>query len=155
MPRNTDIMLGIVLIAEISRAWGWIGIDPEEVVTENDFGNVIVRATDGRYWRITPEEGTCCVVADDRAALDILLNDQEFLHDWNMRQLVAEARENLGELSSARKYCLKIPGYLGGAYGMPNLSTAPIHEIIGLAGDIARQTHELHDDSNIQLKVLD
>lgn len=143
------------LIAEISRAWGWIGIDPDEVVAENDFGNVIVRATDGRYWRITPEDGTCYVVADDRAALDILLHDQEFLHDWYMRQLVAVARENLGELSHMRKYCLKIPGYLGGAYGMPNLATAPIHEIIGMAGDIARQTHELPDGAKIQLKVVD
>ena len=143
------------LIAEISRAWGWIGIDPEEVVAENDFGNVIVRATDGRYWRITPEDGTCCVVADDRAALDLLLHDQEFLHDWYMRQLVAVARENLGELSAMRKYCLKIPGYLGGTYGMPNLATAPIDEILGMAGDIARQTHELPDGAKIQLKVVD
>lgn len=145
----------MTLIAEISRAWGWIGIDPEEVVAENDFGNVIVRATDGRYWRITPEDGTCVVVADDRAALDILLHDQEFLRDWYMRQLVAVARESLGELSFTRKYCLKIPGYLGGAYGMPNLATAPIHEIIGIAGDIARQTHELPDGAKIQLEVVD
>lgn len=143
------------LIAEISRAWGWIGIDPDEVVAENDFGNVIVRATDGRFWRITPEDGTCCVVADNRAALDLLLYDQEFLHDWYMRQLVGVARENLGELSSMRKYCLRIPSYLGGAYGMPNLSTAPIHEIIGMAGEIARQTHELPDGAKIQLKVGD
>jgi hypothetical protein len=143
------------LIAEISRAWGWVGIDPEEVVVENDFGNVIVRATDGRYWRITPEDGTCCVIADDRTALDVLLHDQEFLHDWYMRQLVAEARESLGALSSTRKYCLKIPGYWGGLYGMPNLATAPIHEIIGMAGDIARQTYELPDGAKIQLQVLD
>lgn len=143
------------LITEISRAWGWVGIDPEEVVAENDFGNVIVRATDGRYWRITPEEGTCCVVADDRASLQVLLRDQEFLHDWYMSQLVEEAREYLGELTPTRKYCLKIPGYLGGAYGMPNLAIAPIHEIIGMAGDIARQTHELPDGTQVQLKVVD
>jgi hypothetical protein len=143
------------LIAEISRAWGWVGIAPEEVVAENDFGNVIVRATDGRYWRISPEEGTCCVVADDRDSLQVLLRDQEFLHDWYMRQLVEVAREHLGELTPPRKYCLKIPGYLGGAYGMPNIATAPIHEIVGMAGDIARQTHELPDGTQVRLEVVD
>jgi len=124
-------------------------------VAENDFGNVLVRSTDGRYWRITPEDGTCCIVADDRASLEILLRDQEFLADWYMRQLVAVAREHLGELTATQKYCLRIPGYLGGAYGVPNLATAPIHEIIGIAGDIARQTHELPDGAHIQLKVAE
>jgi len=94
-------------------------------------------------------------VADDRASLEILLRDQEFLGDWYMSELVAVARENLGELTSTRKYCLKIPGYLGGAYGAPNLATAPIQEVIGMAGDIARQAYELPDGTHIQLKVFE
>jgi len=143
------------LISEISRAWGWVGIVPEEVVAENDFGNVIVRATDGRYWRITPEDGTCVVIANDRASLEVLLQDQEFLYDWYMRHLVDVARENLGDLVLTRKYCLKIPAFLGGEYGWPNLATAPIHEIIGVAGDIARQVHELPDGSQVKLKMVD
>ena len=94
-------------------------------------------------------------MADDRASLEILLRDQEFLGDWYMSELVAVARENLGELTSTRKYCLKIPGYLGGAYGAPNLATAPIQEVIGMAGDIARQAYELPDGTHIQLKVFE
>lgn len=141
------------LITEISRAWGWVGIDPIEVVAESDFGNVIVRSADGRYWRITPEEGTCYIVADDSASLEALFRDHEFLHDWHMHQLVEVAREHLGELTPRMKYCLKIPGYLGGIYGTPNLATAPIQEIIGVAGDIARQTHELPNGTHVQLNV--
>jgi hypothetical protein len=145
----------MLLVTEISRAWSGAGIDPAEVIAENDFGNVLVRATDGRYWRITPEEGACEVIADDRASLELLLRDQEFLHDWHMRELVEVAREHRGELTSSRKYCLKIPGYLGGVYDMPNLATAPIHEIIGMAGDLAKQRHELPDGTQIQLKGID
>lgn len=135
-----------------------MGLDrnrPEEVVAENDFGNVIVRATDGRYWRITPEDGICVVIADNRASLEVLLQGQEFLHDWYMRQLVEVARENLGDLVLTRKYCLKIPGFLGGEYGWPNLATAQIQEIIGVAGDIARQMHDFSDGSQVQFKVVD
>jgi hypothetical protein len=34
----------------IREAWGWIGLDPADVVATNSFGNLIVRATDGAYW---------------------------------------------------------------------------------------------------------
>jgi hypothetical protein len=93
-------------------------------------------------------------VADDRASLEVLLRDLEFLHDWYRRQLVEVAREYLGELAPTRKYCLKIPGFLGGAYDWPNLATAPIHEIIGMAGDIARQANALPNGTQVQLKVV-
>jgi len=35
------------IIDEIKKSWGWIGIQPEEVVGENDFGNLIVKDTGG------------------------------------------------------------------------------------------------------------
>lgn len=143
------------LIVEIARYWGWLGLVPEEVVAENDFGNVIVRATDGRYWRIIPEECECLVVAEDRASLDRLSHDPDFLHDWYMRQLVELAREALGALPQGRKYCLKIPGILGGEYAAHNLGTASLHEIVGIAGDIAQKIQNLPDGAAIQLKVVD
>ena len=49
----------------IEHAWGWIGLEPAEVVEQNLFGNVVVRATDGEVWRICPEELSCAVIASD------------------------------------------------------------------------------------------
>ena len=80
------------LTESIEHAWGWSGIKPEEVVGENDFGNLIVRDRRGMYWRICPEDLSCKVVADDRGELDAMSRDQEFLRDWYMSELVAEAR---------------------------------------------------------------
>ena len=61
------------LVAIISRAWGWTGLQPVEVVAENDFGNLMVRDTSGQYWRICPEDLYCRIIASDRSALDRLI----------------------------------------------------------------------------------
>ena len=39
------------LIEKISEAWGWTGIFPTEIIDENNFGNLIIKDKDGKYWR--------------------------------------------------------------------------------------------------------
>jgi hypothetical protein len=84
------------LIDAIRAAWGWTGIEPQEIVGDNDFGNLIVKDVQGRYWRICPEDCYCRVVAHDRAELDRLSADQGFLRDWHMSSLVDQAYAKLG-----------------------------------------------------------
>jgi len=143
------------LVEEIHHSWGWVGIEPVEVVGENDFGNLIVKDVDGKYWRLCPEDCYCKVIAASRAELDALSTDQEFLHDWYMTQLVSLANDQCGPLSEGRKYCLKIPVVLGGAYGGDNLATAPQVELVRFSGDIARQIEDLLDGAQIKLKVVE
>lgn len=143
------------LVEEIRQAWGWIGIDPVEVVGENDFGNLIIKDVEGKYWRLCPEDCYCQVVASNRQELDSLSCNQDFLEDWYMQALVDLASEKLGSLPEGRKYCLKIPGFLGGEYGGDNLATAPLIELVRLSGDIAQQTHNLPPGTSIQLRFVD
>ena len=42
------------IIQEIKESWGWVGIDPIEVVGENDFGNLMIKDSSGSYWRLCP-----------------------------------------------------------------------------------------------------
>lgn len=143
------------LIDEIKDAWGWVGIEPEEIVGENEFGNLMIRDCDGRYWRLCPEDVYCNVVAENREKLDALSKDQAFLADWYMASLVTQARENLGALRKGWKYCLAIPGILGGEYDISNIKTAPLVEMIRFSGDIGRQIKDLPDGAQIELKVVD
>ena len=143
------------LISEIRDAWGWVGIDPLEVVGESDFGNLIIKDTDGRYWRMCPEDVYCRIVASNRDELDKLSQDQDFLEDWYMTALVDQARESVGPLTDGRKYCLVIPGVLGGAYDSSNIKSVPLVELIRLSGDIGKQIRELPDGAQIELKVVD
>ena len=143
------------IIDEIRESWGWTGLDPVEVVGENDFGNLIVKDSGGQYWRMTPEDCTCQVLAGNRQELDALSTNQAFLHGWYMRALVELARENCGPLPEGKKYCLKIPGHLGGEYGADNLSTIPLVELVRISGEIAQQTKNLPDGAKAELKVVD
>lgn len=143
------------IIQEIKDAWGWVGIDPVEVVEENDFGNLMIKDYQGRYWRLCPEDVYCKVVAQNREELDQLFSDQEFLEDWDMQRLVTQARKYLGPLSTGKKYCLVIPGILGGEYAISNIKTAPLVELIRFSGDLATQIKDLPDGARIQLKVVD
>ena len=129
----------------IAHAWGWTGIKPSEVVGQNDFGNLMVRDVDGKYWRLCPEDLDCRIVATTRSEFDTLSADQTFLHDWYMSALVEQARAVAGPLGPGRKYCLKIPGPLGGEYGGSNLASISLEELIDFSGYIAHQIEGLPD----------
>lgn len=142
------------IIDEIKESWGWVGINPLEVVGENDFGNLIIKDTEGKYWRLCPEDVYCEVVAQNRDELDALSINQEFLEDWYMKALVEAAKDKLGPLEKGRKYYMVIPGVLGGEYGINNIKIAPLTEIIMYSGDIGQQIQKLPDGAQIKLKVI-
>ena len=143
------------LISEIQEAWGWIGLNPVEVIGENDFGNLIIMDADGKYWRLCPEDVYCKVVANTRAELDVLSQDQEFLRDWYMTNLVEDAKESVGPLGPRRKYRLVIPGVLGGQYDISNIKSVPLLELVSFSGDLAKQIRDMPDGQQIELKVID
>lgn len=143
------------LVNEIKISWGWIGIEPVEIVGENDFGNLIIKDREGKYWRLCPEDCLCEVIAANRTELDQISKDQKFLRDWYMTALVSLAKTKCGPLTAGNKYCLKIPGVLGGEYKIHNLAIAPQVELIGVSGDIARQIQKLPDGTQVNLNVVD
>ena len=142
------------IVEEIKEAWGWVGIDPVEVVGENDFGNLMIKDVEGKYWRLCPEDVYCEVVAENRKELDALSTDHEFLEDWYMKALVEVAKDTLGPLEEGRKYYLVIPGALGGEYVISNIKTAPLVEIIRYSGDVGKQIKDLPDGAQIKLRVI-
>lgn len=143
------------MIDKIREAWSWIGLDPKEVIAANPFGNVIVRATDGAFWRICPEELSCMQIASNEDEFAALSNQEEFRTDWEMSRLVELARQTVGSLTEGRCYCLKLPAVIGGKYESENLGTITQLELIGFSGDLAEQIKDLPDGSKIELKVVD
>ncbi|AUI85919.1 DUF1851 domain-containing protein [Vibrio azureus] len=145
----------MTIIQEIKEAWGWVGIEPIEIVGENDFGNLMIEDVNGRFWRLCPEDVDCKLVANNRDELNLLSKDQEFLEDWYMQPLVENAKDHLGELGIGQKYCLAIPGVLGGVYDLSNIKVSSLIEIIRFSGYLGKQIEDLPDGTQIKLKVVD
>ena len=142
------------LLLEIRNAWGWVGINPAEIIGQNDFGNLIIKAEDGKYWRLCPEDVYCKVIANNRVELDTISKDQDFLRDWHMASLLEIAKQSVGSLEDGRKYCLVIPGVLGGKYDASNIKSIPLLELIGFSGSLGKQIQDLPDGTEIDLKVI-
>jgi hypothetical protein len=142
------------LIAIVEDAWGWTGLKPDQIVGDNDFGNLMVKDKTGRYWRLCPEDLYCKVIANSRAELDQLSQDQAFLRDWHMTDLVQQARERLGPLRPGFKYCLKIPGTLGGEYGGDNLATISLSGLVSASGHVAQKIEDLPDGAQVKLSIV-
>ena len=141
------------LVATIKAAWGWAGIEPVQIVGDNLFGNLIVKDSLGRYWRLCPEDLYCKVIARDRAELDALSSEQQFLHDWYAVELVTSAKAALGPLKPGYRYGLKIPGPLGGEYGGSNFASLPSNELVAVSGHIAEQVAQLPEGAGVKLTV--
>ncbi|WP_208728728.1 hypothetical protein [Leptospira selangorensis] len=58
-------------------------------------------------------------------------------------------------MADGRKYCLKVPGTLGGEYKLSNISVISFIELIQFSGDVALQIKDLPDGSKVQLKIED
>ena len=142
------------IISEIIESWGWVGINPTEIVAENEFGNLIIKDADNKFWRLCPEDVYCEVVAESIDDYNKLINDHEFLNDWNMTVMVNEATEMLGALKEGYKYYMVIPGILNGEYSGTNIQTAPFVEIISLSGNLGKKIKDLPDGAEVKLEVI-
>lgn len=142
------------ILEEIKESWGWAGVNPVQVVLENDFGNLILMDSDSKFWRLCPEDVYCEIIALNQAELEHLFTDQEFLLDWQMELMVNEAKEKLGNLDEGQKYHMVMPGVLGGEYGGSNIKKVPFVEIIRFSGDLGKQLKDLPSGSEVQFKVI-
>ncbi len=123
------------------------------ITAANAFGNVIVYSANGTYWRISPEDLSCKVVARTASDFESLRSDDAFQRDWKMARLVEIAAAKLGPLADDRCYCLKIPAVLGGQYDIGNFGTNSRNELIAFSGDLARQVKDLPDGTKVKLVI--
>ncbi len=143
------------IIKVIESSWGWTGIQPIKIISDNAFGNLIIQDVNNRYWRLCPEDLYCNVVAENTEEFKKLSSEDNFLQDWCMETLSAQSSDRLGELAHGEKYCFVVPCVLGGEYSANNIKKVLLKEIIGLSGDIAKQIENLPDGAQVKLKLID
>lgn len=142
------------ILKEVKEAWGWTGVEPVEVVTENDFGNLILKDANNHFWRLCPEDVYCDVIAKSIEEYNALIEDQEFVDDWFMDSMVDEAKKKLGGLSANRKYYLVTPGILGGDYDASNIKISTLAKIIRFSGELGKQVSDLPDGAEVEINDI-
>ena len=145
----------IEIIKHINESWSWTGLSASHIIQINDFGNIIIEDKNGHIWRLCPEDLSCTVIAENSAEFEILKKSEEFIIDWEMKNLIEMAYSKLGALSTDRKYCLKIPSILGGTYTSDNLGIIKFLELISASGSLALQIKDLPNGSEVKLIVTD
>ncbi len=139
----------------ISDSWGWLGMGAVEVAATNAFGNVIFVDSAHRFWRISPEELSCELVADTRDEYDALIRDHDFRQDWEMTRLVEQAQARYGKQGEDQCFFLKRPAVLGGRYAIENVGTISRQELVAFAGSVARQIKDVADGEQVVLTCTD
>lgn len=154
MKAVADGSMLLAMLNTIRDAWGWTGLEPAAVIASNDFGNVVVKAADGAYWRICPEALTCELIAQDDSEFGTVWASSDFQRDWQMTRLVEIASATLEQIDAERCYCLKVPSVLGGAYDTKNLGTISRLELLSFSGDVAHQIVDLPDGATVQFRIV-
>lgn len=88
----------------IRQYWGWTGIRPALIIERNQFGNLIVKDNSGRFWRISPEQLSCEVIAKNETQMKQLWEDAEFRKLWDMTAFAAIASSNNGDVDGEQCY---------------------------------------------------
>ena len=142
-----------ILEEAVISGWNWLLPQPITILKTNSFGNVLLRAGDNRYYRITPEDLSCTQIAESEPALNEIISTKEFTDDWEMLRLVEESNREQGALQSGQCYHLVIPSVLGGAYAQSNIRIITIAEWIAAAGSMAEQIKDCPDGTKVRLKT--
>lgn len=127
------------VLETVKQYWGWTGIEPEKLIAENEFANLIIQDTEGRFWRLCPEDLYCDPIADDKDEYNELVTDEEFNQDWFMEVMVHKATEKFGQLEDGKKFHLLEPGALGGKYAVFNIKPIEFERIIKFSGELAHK----------------
>lgn len=141
------------MIELINETWRWSGAEAKAVISVNDFGSIIFKSDDAKYWRIRPEELSCKMISENQGEFDELKLSKDFLNNWEMKNQVDEARKELGELLEGEKYCLKLPTVIGGLYETSNFGKISHTQLISFSGQMASQINDLPDGAKIEFNV--
>ena len=123
----------------IKQYWGFTGIRPAQIIERNQFGNLIVEDSSGRFWRICPEELSCTIIAKGAKEFKNLWGSDEFQQDWQMLGLAILAQGALGELDGEKCYHFVKPN----DYSLANIGTTTIADLIidsGIAAEEAEKS---------------
>lgn len=83
----------MTLLEAIAQGWGWKLGEPVAIIATNRFGNALVQNKAGQFFRITPEELQCQLLASSSSELEEKRSRGDFVRrDYPGRPLLRAGR---------------------------------------------------------------
>ncbi|QFT78816.1 T6SS immunity protein Tdi1 domain-containing protein [Erythrobacter sp. THAF29] len=142
------------LVETINEAWGWSGITITRVRAQSPMGHLVVSDADDCFYYLDPD-GMAIIALGSREDAQAHLDDEEAKQLWFGGELVASAREVLGEPPEGSVLTLKPHAMLAGEYAPENMCILPLEELIAFSGQIALQLKDLPEGAQFEIKVTD
>ena len=142
------------LVALFNEHWGWSGHAASRVRATSPMGHVLFSDENDRFFYLDPD-GMMIVPLGSKDDAQAHLDEPEANELWWGGDLVAKARELLGEAPEGSVYTLKPHAMVAGEYAPENMCILPLEELIAFSGDIARQLKDLPEGAQIRLEVKD
>ena len=142
------------LVDAINDSWGWTGISVSRVRAQSPMGHLVLSNQEDCFFYLDPD-GMAIVPLGNRVDAQAHLDDAEAQELWWGGELVAKARELLGEPPEGSVFALTPHAMISGEYAPENMCILPLQELVAFSGDAARQLKNLPDGTEINLKVTD
>ena len=142
------------LLEALRDGWGWTGIDFAEIHRVSPMGHLLLTDRDGCFHYLDTELWTIEAVGDVRAEAAHFAREKT-QEVWQAVASVDAAREHLGGCPEGYVYSWKPHALIEGDYAYENLWICRLDELIRLTGDLARQTRDLPDGSQIRIRIVD
>ena len=140
---------------EILSEWRWLLPDVKSVVIVTCMGDMFIEDKNGHILFLLYDGGDLEIVAENKAELELFLNDDEKFDNWFLpllfeKLIIAEKYLKPNEVYSLKKF-----GVLGGEYTVENIEPTDISVHFGIAGLICKQIWDKPDGTKVNIKVVD
>jgi hypothetical protein len=142
------------VIDALRDGWGWTGIDFGEIHAVSPMGHVLFSDKEGCFHHLEPEVMTVTALGGEAAAAAHFA-DPDVKLAWQALGLVEPARERLGECPEGFVYSLTPMALIEGDFKPENVWIVSLEELIRFSGDMAHQTKDVSDGSQIRIRIVD
>ena len=142
------------LVGVFNESWSWTGFTASRVRAHSPMGHLILSDAEENFAYLDTD-GLSLIPLGSREEAEAHLAHEEAQDLWWGGELIASARERLGEAPQGSVYSLKPIALLNGDYSPGNVWIISLEELIAFTGDAARQLKDLPEGAQYAIKVTD
>lgn len=136
---------------DILSCWQWAIEDMVAITLISSLGDIFFIGKDNCVHWLQCDCGTLTMVANDIQHFKELLQDDEYIDNWFLPNLVKKLIEAGKVLKENQVYSYTIIPAIGGAYSLDNIEPTDISVHFALSGQICQQIKDLPDGTSVKI----